>query len=729
MIGYRGPSGPTPTMDTRSHTRAMSRRRILRACSADRSEVIVAAMDRGFRPTKDHVRKACAAGSANVVRALLSRGHDGLVDDEFLTDAARNDRPHVLSALLDSGVPPDMAPQSGITALMVACQLDHIRCAQVLLDAGASPSAVALVNGTTPLLEVSRNKGSVEMATMLLDRGAMIVPGDNGYSPLLLAVTTGNEALVECFLRRGLPQTPSPTPFLTPLYVACDCGNARMAHMLLDHGAVVDYPDLRLTPLFESVTRSMPDVALRILERATVFEHPHEDEPPPRSPPSVLAEACARGLEDVVRALLKRGAAVDPPHLRESPLFKAAEGGHVGIVELLLQAGARQNHDVHNAMTTPLNAAIVEGHTRVAELLLEHDPPRHLFAQAPSPLRAAVMSRDIDIVRLLLKIPWGETDKFRNNFSVLNYACLFGLTDIARLLIDAGVLPYCPDKTVCLAYAARGGMLEVCEALLDAGAELAFSQDILRFILGAFTSALECAAESGHAHVARCLLDRGAKIVDSDGRSHCLAVAQRGTDVRQVLLTTLLSRPAELCSLAESSWDEDIAMYDLAMLSMRALSGISTDVSKALPRDALNLVNASYTSCLRFIIVHLARAPLGADKRLLMVRAIETSIRRPAPDVLTAMVFFTELTRDEILDLYRTRRWDITESTRAALEWALVVRDAWCLAKHKGRGARMSWPVWQRIIQTIVGVPTWWFSDAWWDGSIDSAAAQRDTEQ
>jgi len=91
----------------------------------------------------------------------------------------------------------------------------------------------------------------VELATLLLDRGANIMKGDP-HTPLWHAAYTGKVGVVELLLQRGAPADvgfdPShaqrvswrPSYEGTPLWYAVDAGNVQVVQKLLQHGAPAD---------------------------------------------------------------------------------------------------------------------------------------------------------------------------------------------------------------------------------------------------------------------------------------------------------------------------------------------------------------------------------------------------------------------------------------------------------------------------------------------------------
>ncbi len=88
------------------------------------------------------------------------------------------------------------------------------------------------------------------------------------------------------------------------------------------------------------------------------------------------------------------------------PLGLAAFGGHRGVAEFLLKAGADVNASGTNANGfTALTGAVAAGHTEVVELLIDHgaDVNHRYEGGAFSPILSAAAEGDPRIVRLLLE--------------------------------------------------------------------------------------------------------------------------------------------------------------------------------------------------------------------------------------------------------------------------------------------------------------------------------------
>lgn len=130
----------------------------------------------------------------------------------------------------------------------------------------------------------------------------------------------------------------------------------------------------------------------------------------PLSPEDIDREVleCARyGELDDLRALLDGGASANAhdPQSGTSALHNAAANGHVDVVTLLLDRGARCERNANG--NTPLHWAALNGHAAVVALLLDHFDEKTIDALAKnafgkSALTDAINAGHEDIARLIL---------------------------------------------------------------------------------------------------------------------------------------------------------------------------------------------------------------------------------------------------------------------------------------------------------------------------------------
>ncbi|XP_048526980.1 ankyrin-1-like [Triticum urartu] len=156
------------------------------------------------------------------------------------------------------------------------------------------------------------------------------------------------------------------------------------------------------------------------------------------------------GRDAAARYLLDHGA--DPLAGKvHSPLYAAAKEGHCEIVKLLLSRGI--NVDLDSLQGTPLHAAAISKDHDIIKILLEHHAnPNKVFGLGYTPLSWAIrafepMPREpLECVKLLVK---AGADLNFIDFNGGSYAMLAvksGFPGIMRFLLDAGANPNIPDE-------------------------------------------------------------------------------------------------------------------------------------------------------------------------------------------------------------------------------------------------------------------------------------------
>ena len=378
--------------------------------------------------------RAAGAGYIDIVRLLLSKGAQINVntdDGTPLMVAVRRGQTEIMKVLLAAGADVKTVHRMGDQALMMAAEQRNYRTpslepnaevVQLLLAHGADPkakgewnrTALMLANtaakvklllakgaeidakdeyGQTALMHAAE-RGDAAVAGALLDNGASVNLVDNkGLTALLYSLDDENMAHGD--ERKTLPQrrlevarrillakkvdvNAANQDGETPLIRAVRLANVDMIKALLAKKADANrsdvFGDTAITLAYES-----GNAELESLLPATSSK---------RQPPNVLnaflRAAIGRKDEARVKELLTAGA--DPNHeypisynhksIKTTVLILAADLGHVGIVQLLLDKGANPNakgllsgSESGLNYGTALQAAEASKHSEVAALL------------------------------------------------------------------------------------------------------------------------------------------------------------------------------------------------------------------------------------------------------------------------------------------------------------------------------------------------------------------------
>lgn len=183
------------------------------------------------------------------------------------------------------------------------------------------------------------------------------------------------------------------------------------------------------------------------------------------------------GREDDLRwALYDRRISPDlrDPDTKQTALHLSAAKGHVGCVQLLIEAGAKCNVQEKDGLS-PLHLAVYHGHVKCVKVLIEHGADVNSTSRFGStPLHQAAYFGHFDCAAVLLAAgalanveeAWGQTPLF--------LAAQRAHSDVLKLLLQYGAYVNQTDKAHY-----KTGLHVACEAqsvacvqyLLDAGAD------------------------------------------------------------------------------------------------------------------------------------------------------------------------------------------------------------------------------------------------------------------
>ncbi len=190
-----------------------------------------------------------------------------------------------------------------------------------------------------------------------------------GRTALHRAASRGDAASVAALLAAGADACAREPSGSTPLTLVLERRAPCVACVaaLLAGGADADAADARATPLIYSARRGAPD-ALALLLRAGASVDRADG-----SGKTALFWAAAEGQLECVRALLAAGARVDAAATGgTTPLHAACSRGGAArpqVVAALLAAGAHANASGVLLRGSPLQAALAQRDTAVAEML------------------------------------------------------------------------------------------------------------------------------------------------------------------------------------------------------------------------------------------------------------------------------------------------------------------------------------------------------------------------
>jgi ankyrin repeat protein len=173
-----------------------------------------------------------------------------------------------------------------------------------LLSKGADPNTTNDFGVT--VLNVAASNGNIEIAKMLLDKGADIDGADVvlGWRPLMSAAEAGQDEMVKFLLGRGAPIDGEDSVGYTALIYTASAGHTETAKLLIDAGADVNHISGGYSPLISAAKESHPQTVMVLLENNADPDARMESGETP------LMLAVQKGDPEIAKALLDYGADV-----------------------------------------------------------------------------------------------------------------------------------------------------------------------------------------------------------------------------------------------------------------------------------------------------------------------------------------------------------------------------------------------------------------------------------
>eukprot|EP01012_Entosiphon_sulcatum_P055783 TRINITY_DN7829_c0_g1_i1.p1 TRINITY_DN7829_c0_g1~~TRINITY_DN7829_c0_g1_i1.p1 ORF type:complete len:2451 (+),score=352.13 TRINITY_DN7829_c0_g1_i1:70-7422(+) len=310
------------------------------------------------------------------------------------------------------------------------------------------------------------------------------------------------------------------------LFAAIEQGAAQLVETLLDIGIPVNVRDTDgQSALASAVFNGRIEVVQLLVTRGAAINEQDEDGTAP------LHIAVQEGHSAIIEFLLQSGAAVDlADNEGDCALLMAIEEKRSDIVQILLRNGAAADRpETPNRQPVLLAAALCSGGVELLQILLAHGASISTVdeGRGMGVLDVAVQHNNIEMVRFLMHEPALSVrpDHVNGNMPPLFRAARNGLTDVAQLLVDAGASLELPDKNgfTPLCAAVLGDHHDTVEYLLTAGSDVH-----ARVVQG--STALHIAVVRGNTAIVQLLIDSGAQLseVDNMGETPLYKAAKAG---------------------------------------------------------------------------------------------------------------------------------------------------------------------------------------------------------
>ncbi|KAF4344543.1 hypothetical protein FBEOM_1511 [Fusarium beomiforme] len=400
---------------------------------------------------------ACEAGSAESVKMLIQCGADLNIKDATGTTclhlATRDGLEEIVKILIDRGAEVSAQNHSGFTPLHLAAAKGHANCCKYLIEGGTDMNIRGRRNATV-VHTACIDPGRAEALRIILQKGPATLATDSLLSfssPLMIVSKHGDADMAELLLEYGAVASLFMQNSFgeTPLHQAASSGHTALVKLFIEHGSQItlSIPDMTgRTPLHYACINPGLDEIISLLlrpgaEQSVLMADEDGDIP--------LHIASRAGHASYVKSILqyqwpRNQHLVEARNKRiETPLYLASSCGHIDVVRELLDYGARTTLSVANKSgVTPLFIASRYGHLEIVDQLLSADSvdQDHENWLGLTPMFAAVANGHLEVTRLLISNGALIRQWVSIGQDLLWWAQRSGNPDLAELLKAQGAL-------------------------------------------------------------------------------------------------------------------------------------------------------------------------------------------------------------------------------------------------------------------------------------------------
>jgi ankyrin repeat protein len=484
---------------------------------------------------------AAGEGKVDVMKLLLKKGADATntrVDGlTALMTASVAGHAEAVQLLLDHGADPTASDGDGLTPLMNAAENGTLPVVKLLVEAAKDPVEYINTMSSTGFnaLIIASAHGHTPVIEYLLDAGANVdALHENKVTPLMYAAASGHVNAMKILVEKGkVDINAMHSNGGTALLEAATGGALEAMRYLMEQGAAFDFIDADgVTPLMAVASQGNLEAQTMLLEalkkdKTEQQVKDHINLASYSGGTSVMFTAAGGHLE-CTKQLIEYGADVN--------LIARATPDFLVKMEKMLQEGTWQEQEPHVDGVTALHVAAQGGHLDVVNLLLENGAQvTVLDDEKRSALVLAVKGNHGDVAIALVKAgadpntPY--TDEDGEDHNLLMDAITVENEEFAILLAEKGAdLYYKGDKKVTnLLQASHRGLTDVVKILLEKHAATGTS-GYLDDASDEGITPLIAAASEGHVEIVKLLVDAKANVnaKDKDGTTALMAASARG---------------------------------------------------------------------------------------------------------------------------------------------------------------------------------------------------------
>ncbi len=491
---------------------------------------------------------ACEAGHIKIAEMLVQeRAKIDIAAQNGCTPlycACQNGHEGIVRMLIEKGADTNTIGKGKYTLLHITCEQGHDKLVEMLIEKIKDIDAID-ENRCAPLHLACRN-GHAEIVKILIQRKARVdVATQGGYTPLHIVCLNDHAEIAKILIEKVDDIDAITEDGCTPLHLACYNGHERIVEMLIEKGTNVDAATQNGDTALSIARKQGHKKIVEILEVAKQKNKKKQNDTP--EDVKSLMVKLMRNIRDIDFQTFKQ--TIEQCDLTKEVVenqisklltysIKTLNKKHQKIVQFLSLLLKMKHINVNFSDTqgsTPLHIACLNGHTEIAEMLIEKGANIDaLTLNECTQLHLSCGAGNIEIVKMLIKKRAKVDVAAQDGCTSLYFACQIGYEKIARILIKGGANTNTigKGKYTLLHIASEEGHDKIVEMLIKKGADInATSQDK--------KTPLHLACQNGHKKIAELLIEKVEEVdaINEDGCTPLhLACLTGQTEIAQILI-------------------------------------------------------------------------------------------------------------------------------------------------------------------------------------------------
>ncbi|XP_067669900.1 ankyrin repeat domain-containing protein 50-like [Haliotis asinina] len=422
------------------HASLMGNVDAVRQILSDKSEDINCSGEDGRSP----VMCAASEGHGEVLTLLVKEGADlSLVDskrENVLHVACLGGHEDIVKYLLTLNTVNIHSKGSyGRTPLMKAAEKGHREVFDLLIENGGDVSSLDDIYNN--ILHVACIGGYVKMVKHILSLGVVGVnsKGQYGRTPAMMAASCRHKNVVEVLKNEGADLSLVDNDGNNILHMACIGGHPEVLKFVLSLN-IVDINSKgqhQQTPVrMVDIRKHRPVFDLLVSKGADLSQVDDKGE-------NILHVACLEGHLDLVKDIVTNDRVDVNSRGRygRTPVMKAAEKGHMDVLNLLISKGGDVTLTDDNDNNI-LHVACIGGHVEMVELVISQGMVdiNNLGQYGMTPAMMAAGCQYIEVLKFLVEkeADLSLTDNDSNN--ILHLACIGGHLEVVKFVLSLNIV-------------------------------------------------------------------------------------------------------------------------------------------------------------------------------------------------------------------------------------------------------------------------------------------------